>query len=363
VSNPLGGVTRYEFAEAAGSPVLRQRTTPATAATPGGTQAMLHDASGFLSAQDDESGMRTCWLRDELGRETLRVEGLLAGTDCATVTTDAANWPAGATGVMTEWHPDWKLPVRRAEPGQLTVDTYHGQPDRVRGGVANCAAGIGLLPGGRAPALLCFRDVVRTADASGGLGLIGATPAFPPVPQGAWTYDARGQVLTAFDASAGGMTRFSYFTDSTSEHAAGDLHAVTNAAGHVTTFVRYNGSGQWLERHDPNGLQTRRWFDARQRMVALDEGGRMTSFGYDARGALAELHEVDGTTQYRYDPTGRLTGIVTPRGDRIEYGLDLAGNRIHESLYDYTGVLRRRVMRTFDVQGRLVQQTGREIGR
>lgn len=78
-----------------------------------------------------------------------------AGTEpspaCSAVTGagTGAGLPTGSRKVSTQWHPDWSLASKVAEPGRITMSVYNGRPDPFNGNaIVSCAPGTVLLPDG-----------------------------------------------------------------------------------------------------------------------------------------------------------------------------------------------------------------------
>lgn len=61
---------------------------------------------------------------------------------------------------------------------------------------------------------------------------------------------------------------------------------------------------------------------------------------------------------YSCDNAHRLVAVYDNLGNRVDYTLDVAGNRIAENVIDPVGSLRRQLSRTFDSLSRMVQLTG-----
>lgn len=147
-------------------------------------------------------------------------------------------------------------------------------------------------------------------------------------------------------------------------YTVGDLHTVTNAAGHVTEFTSYDKAGRVLQMVDPSGVVTditytpRGWVNA----VAVTAPGltaRTTGYTYDAAGQLTGVSTPDGTSvTYTYDDAHRLVGAKDAKGNEVAYTLDNMGNRVSEEVKDPTGVLQRTISRSFDALNRLQQTTG-----
>jgi YD repeat-containing protein len=311
-------------------------------------------------------GTKTCYAHDAAGRnlERARVEGLSQFTACSTVTPDNAVLPTGSRKASAEWHPDWRLPARVAEPGRITTHVYNGQPDPFNGGaIASCAPATALLPDGKPIAVLCKEVQQATTDTDGHLGFGAALQAGVSKRETRWTYNAAGQVLTEDGprTDVSDITTYEYYTDTTADHTLGDLKKLTNAAGQATQFTRYNRHGQVLESIDPNNVVTTHTYDLRQRLLSVDAGGRITTYTYDAAGQLKKVTLPEGSwIGYDYDGAHRQTAVYDHSGNRIDYVLDNAGNRIGENAKDPGGALQRQLSRSIDALGRVQQTTGRE---
>src|SRR5207237_52633 len=114
-------------------------------------------------------GRRSCYLSDPTRNvETTRVEGLANTVTCSSVTGSGATLPSGSRKTSTQWHPDWRLRAKVAEPGKLTTYVYNGQPDPFNGNaIASCAPSTALLPDGKPIVVLCKQVEQATTDANG----------------------------------------------------------------------------------------------------------------------------------------------------------------------------------------------------
>ncbi len=99
--------------------------------------------------------------------------------------------------------------------------------------------------------------------------------------RGTYTYNSFGQVLTANGprTDVSDVTTYTYYSCTTG-HECGQLHTVTNALSHVTTYDTYNAHGQPLTITDPNGVVTTLTYDARQRLTSRTVGSEQTTFDY-----------------------------------------------------------------------------------
>ncbi len=349
------------------------RSQPAGAGCAASTSAQTYDANGNTASKDDFNGTRACYAHD-LSRnlETTRIEGLANTAVCSSVTPANAALPVGSRKTSTTWHPDWRLETKRAEAGRITTSVYNGQPDPFNANaIASCAPAAALLPDGKPIAVLCKQVEQATTDANGSQGF-GATLQ-PGVTNRAtsWTYNQYGQALTEDGprTDVSDITTYAYYTDtaftgtgaSAEGHTLGDLQTMTNAAGKVTQYTKYNKHGQLLESIDPNGVVTVNTYDLRQRLLSTSVGGQTTSYTYDAVGQLTRVTQPDASyIGYEYDAAHRQKAVFDNRGNRIDYVLDNAGIRTAENVKDPSGALRRTLSRSIDALGRVQQTTGRE---
>lgn len=228
----------------------------------------------------------------------------------------------------------------------------------------------------------------------------------------AWTYNTRGQVLTAtqtdpvtaatrtttttyceqsgvtagtcprvglvtsVDGARTDLTDQTTFTYRTSDHAScvaspsscpyrtGDLWKVTNALGHVTETLAYDGAGRPLSVKDANGIVTeftyhpRGWMTSRTVKGATVADDRSTLIDYWPTGLVKRVTQSDGSyAQYSYDAAHRLTDIADSAGNTIHYTLDNAGNRTGEHTRDPNGALKRTLSRVHNQLGQLQSQS------
>ncbi len=373
VTTPYGNSLALGVALVANSPVVTTRSQPAGSGCMASTSNMGYDANGNVDLEDDFNGSRVCRKHD-LGRnlETMRVEGLANTQACVAVTVPGAALPAGSRKVSTDWHPDWRLPRRTAEPGRRTTLIYNGQPDPFNSNaIASCAPASVTLPDGKPIALLCRQVEQATTDPDGSQGFNAALQAGVVARDQRWTYNQHGQVLSHDGprTDVADITTYTYYADTAFNgagqnavgHTVGDLQSMTNAAGQTTTYGLYNRQGQLVQMTDPNGVTTTNAYDLRQRLLSTSTAGLSASYTYDAVGQLVRSTQADGSyTGYAYDAAHRQVAVFDNLGNRIDYTLDNAGNRVAENVKDPGGTLRRQLTRSIDALGRVQQTTGRE---
>ena len=263
--------------------------------------------------------------------------------------TALSSLPTGSRLISTQWHPDWRLETRIAEPKKLTTLTYNGQG-------ASCAPST-VLVDGKPPAVICTRTEQATTDESGAAGF--AATVTGTARTWRYTYTTYGRVLTATDPN-NRVTSYSYHPDNDADLGKrGNVASITNAANHTTFITDYNPHGQPTRIVDPNGVVTVLTYDPRMRLTGRTVGNEATVFGYDPVGQMTSVNLPDGARlTYSYDAAHRLTAINDHKGNRIDYTLDAMGNRITEKRKDPGGVLVGNIARVIDALNRVQQVTG-----
>jgi YD repeat-containing protein len=365
VVNPNGSSAGLAATSVNGRTYLSGQSQAAGAGCTASTSGQALDANGNPLSRDDFNGTRSCYVHDPSRfLQTGLVEGLAQSADCAAVTAAGAALPAGARRTTTQWHPDWSFTIKVAAPGQITTSIYNGQPDPFNGNaIASCAPSSAVLPDGKPIAVLCKQVEQSTTDADGHLGFSAGLQAGVANRVSTWTYDARGQVLSSTGprTAVNDTTTSVYYVDTTADHTSGDRYTVTNAAGEVTTFNRYDKYGNVLQSTDANGNVTLNTYDARQRLLTRSLGGETTTYTYDAVGQLTKATQVDGSwVGYEYDDAHRQVAVKDHLGNRIDYQLDNTSNKTGQSVKDPSGNLRRSMAQVLDALGRTQQTSGSE---
>jgi YD repeat-containing protein len=139
-------------------------------------------------------------------------------------------------------------------------------------------------------------------------------------------------------------------------YQAGDLHAITDPQGHVTTIASYDGAGRITRTTDANGINIDLTYTPRGWLASRSMGGATTSFTYTPYGAVQTVTDPDGVaTTYGYDAAHRLVKITDAQGNYIQYTLDAAGNKTAEQTYDASGTLHKSLTRSFNTLGQLTR--------
>lgn len=363
VTLPNGQQNDWGAANVLGRPLLASKSQPAGSGCEASTSQLEYDARGNVASRVDFDGSRTCFAYDGRRREVARVEGLPGNASCSTVLPEGAALPAGARRITTAWHPLWSLPTMTVAPLRRTTSVYHGQPDPLTGTTANCTSASAMPDGSPLP-LLC-KQVEQALLPSG------ADDTAVTAKVATYTYDASGRMLTAADGK-GQATTYAYWPDTAFTgadpdgigHTAGDLQSVTDASAHVTQFSDYDKAGRLRRRVDATGVATQtsytpRGWVSQVKVTAASLADRVTTFEYDNTGLRTRVTSPDGTvTTYSYDAAHRLVSAADARGNRVDYTLDVMGNRVAEEVRDASNNVVRTITRSFDALNRLQQVTG-----
>jgi YD repeat-containing protein len=362
VIDPKGAANNVTSVNVSGVNLQVGSSQPAGSGCAGATSNQVFDASGNAIQRDDFNGNRVCMSYDAARNiEVARVEGLPGSAVCTDLLMPGAVLPTGSRKVTTQWHPDWHIAARVAQPKRLTTSVYNGQPDPFNGNaVASCAPPTALLPDGRPVVVLCKQVQQATADESGALGLDAPLDATVPSRTWLYTYNSYGQVLVTIDPR-GSATTNTYYTSTTADYSSGDLQQVQNAVGQVTLYPQYNAHGQVLRSVDANGVITEYGYDLRQRLALVRVAGQATTYEYWPNGLIKRVTQPDSSyIAYEYDDARRLIAISDSQANRFEYTLDSFGIRTEERVLDPAGSLRRQLTRVPDALGRIQRVTGRE---
>ncbi len=138
-----------------------------------------------------------------------------------------------------------------------------------------------------------------------------------------WTRNEHGQPLT-HRLQNGGIVAYEYYGTNEVGGALGDLKAVTDPMGHVTSYA-WDSAGLPAAVTDARSNTTAFLYDWRGRLQAITNAdGTSTSYQYDAYGNRTNMtDELGRSTALTYDQYNRLHTICDPLGrtTTYEYGL------------------------------------------
>jgi RHS repeat-associated protein len=275
----------------------------------GTAAAYTYDSNGNVTSRTDWNGTQTSFSYTTDGRDLRSFSTQAVGT-------------AVAFSTSTSWHSAFRLPVQITE-GNRRTDFTHDSSGNV-----------------------LTRKVTDTATSVERIWT--------------YTYDAYGRVLTVDGprTDVSDVTTFTHYTCSTGS-ACGQVHTITDALGHTTTFLTYNAHGQPLTLTDSNGVLSVFTYDAMQRVTSRTIGSETTTLEYWPTGLLKKVVLPDGSfTLNTYDAAHRLIRVEDQAGASIEYTLDAMGNRVAEQVYDASAALARTHTRVTDTLNRIWKDVG-----
>ena len=336
VTDPLGSQYTHHFQTILGVAKSTGQSQPAGSGCSTASSQISYDVNGNAISRADFNGNKTCYAFDvSRNLEIARVEGVDSTGNCPG---DLISYtPASGSSerkILTDWHADYRLPVRITEAGRETGFVYdtHGNvtqqqiKDTATNAVRTWNIGYVYHANIAGAMLQKIEDGPRTDVAD-----ITTTDYYPP------------------DAACSG----GHFG------CRSQILSITNALGHVTQISRYDAHGQPEQIVDPNGLTTALTYDVRQRLLTRTVGTEITSYQYDGVGQLKKITFPDSRfISYSYDPAHRLTEIADNLGNRAHYTLDAMGNRIKEEWFDAGNNLAKTQQREFDALNRLWKDIG-----
>ena len=319
ITDELGNVRDFEFSVINGEAKLTRLSGP-SAQCGNRFSSLNYVAEGSLSAATDFNNRQHTFAHDARGRRTRHTESVGAPQQRTT---------------ETDWHAVYSVPVEERVKNaagtvvQRTVYTHDALGNVLSVTVSDPVAG-------------SSRTLTATRDSEGRLLTI----------DGPRTDVSDITTYTYFDAEDPACAS----SPTTCSFRKGDLKSVTNALGHTTHFLRYDGAGRLLESRDANGLVSTFTYTPRGWLASRTVGGLTTAITYTAVGDVESVTTPDGRSlTYTYDTARRLTAVRDQRGHRIEWTLDNAGNRTAENVKDASGTLRRTLTQQFNTLGRLSQ--------
>ncbi len=319
VTNSLGKRTSYTFDD--NNKPLKVEGH-ASASCIAANQGYEYNSDGLVTSKTDWRGTQTQYSYDQRGLETLRIEAV--GT-------------AEMRQVKTQWHPQFRLPVAIIESGKTTRLTYDKQGQ-----------------------LIQRTEIDTQSPRTMWQQLVGSYP------ERSWQYRYNdNNLLESVDGPLRGkadITRFEYDN-------AGNRNAVINALGHRSEITAFTSQGLPLAVIDANGVKTTLAYNARgwltHKTLHSAAGEELTQYRYtgasDYTGAgLVKTVTLPngGELHYEYDSARRLVAEINSAGERIDYTLDLEGNRLAKTITAANGELIQSQRQVFDELSRLLQSIG-----
>jgi len=349
-TDSLGTQRTYNFQDLVGNSRLTSITGPVCQHCMGNT--MTYDANGYLASVKDWNNNETDYTFDGAGLLDTLVEGKGTAVQRTTNTT---------------WDTVHRVPTEKA-----VLDANN-----------NMLSDVQWQRNARGePLARCEIDLGNAATS----GYVCSSTGSVPAGVRRWTYtycdavDATQCPLVGLLLSVTGprtdltqTTTYSYYLTSSASNCGtasaacyqiGDLHQVTDALGHVTTILSYDGAGRVVTSQDANDIYTdytytpRGWLHSKTIRVTSDNSpsslDAVSTIGYTPYGAVNSVTDPDGVVYtFSYDPAHRLTDVYDALGKHIHYTLDAAGNKTGEQTFTEAGALVRSVSRHYNALGEL----------
>lgn len=290
-----------------------------------------YDVNGYPSSYTDFNGNVTNVTHNAVGLETQRIE--------------AKNTTAQRT-TNTTWDSTLRVPLTR------TILNASGTTVALSGWVYN-TRGQALASCDMDPAIPAAASYVCSITSTPPAGVRRTLSTYCDTVDGTQC-PVVGLKLSDQDPRAN-LTSYTYYLTDSAAAKHGDVKTVTDALGHVTTYLSYDGSGRPTSVQDPNGIVTTLTYKPRGWLASHSVGGATTTFTYTPFGAIETVTDPDGVVfTYAYDDAHRLTKITDGAGNSIQYTLDVAGNRTAENIYPAGSTTPvRSLTRHFNTLGRL----------
>lgn len=314
VKGPLGQVETYKFSVLQGVPKITEIDRAANGTVAAATKTFSYDANGYTASITDWNGNITGYTNNGRGQPTQIVYASTTPNAQTTNIAYDATWP--------------HLPYSIATNG-VTAEMIYAS---ARGD---------LLTG----------TLIDTT-----------TQTAPYVTKGqkrTWTYTwtSTGQLLSAQ------QPRTDVTAKTTLAYAGGTLTSITDALGHATNVITYQGGGLPLTVYDPNGVKTtyayspRNWLTSS--ILTTSVGTLTSSFTYDSAGNLTRATLPDGSyLAYGYDDAHRANLITNALNETQNITYNSAGNITQALWKNASAVNKFSQTATYDSLGRMLTSVG-----
>lgn len=293
------------------------------------------DSAGAVETTDYDSNGNPTKSVDKNGLVTLttwNARGLPESTTTAAGT-------AQARTTLTEWHPQFRKPIKVVEPGKVTLYEYDADgrlTSTIQGSPA--ASRTSARADGSVQALRSISS--RAALKSAGY----------EVQESSVEYNSAGQPITTI-APNGAATSYTYDSN-------GNQIAITNALNHTSKTLAYDAAGRALKTQDENGVITENHYDEAGRLTSTITNGQTTAYSYDAAGRQTSVTYPDGSQSHTtYDAAGNTASTTDAQGNTTTYTYDSNGNQLTESLTDVSGNTRQISRRDYNSRNQLEKST------
>jgi YD repeat-containing protein len=253
----------------------------------GNTQAQTrYNTVGKPIRRQAHDGQVTYYQYDARGRETERA--VYSTSFKATTTRPALNLASSVTS--TQWHATWNLPMKVAEPGQITAYVYN-----------TAGSNTGL-------------STVQTTDATG-VAKFNSVKIGSTLTTG-WSYNASQLPTTVVEKTDAAETnRWTLVYN-----AAGNLTKITDTTTAQSINLTSDVAGRVIKLVGSNGAQASFTPNARGQLVRAATPTKTVDFIIDGRGLINEIKFNGGRwIKYSYNANQRLIQVMDNMGNIERY--------------------------------------------
>ena len=293
----------------------------------GAIETTEYDTNGYPVKSVDKNGLVTL--------TTWNDRGLPESTTTAAGT-------AQARTTITEWHSQFRKPIKVVEPNRVTLYEYDADGKLTNTTQGSPAATTSQMSARNASIHL---QTMRSLSSRAALKSAGYE-----IQESSMEYNSAGQPTTTI-APNGAVTAYAY-------DKAGNQISATNALNHISKTLEYDAAGRALKTQDENGLVTTNVYDIAGHLTNSTTNGQTTTYQYDAAGRQTKVIYPDGSySQTSYDAAGNTATTNDANGNSTTYTYDSNGNQLTETLTDAQGIPRQTSRRDYNSRNQLEKFT------
>lgn len=276
-----GQSTTYNFTTVKGQKLLASTQTTGTNSCPSAAASLTYDANGFVSQSTDFNNNTSTY--------SYNIDGVLLSKTVASGTSAAYTTTYTYTNVSSNDPFDLTRIVGTGADGKGVMQYDYTYTSTTRG---------------REIATSKFTDLLTGAPARN------STFSYVTYGNGAIQTITSSRVLPAGSAT----TTAAYDT-------TGNLSAVTDAVGNVSSQSNFNGLGLPATITDPNGVATSMGYDSRGRTISMSTPGvGSLSISYRGDGKVLSINRSDGSASgFAYSSYGRLISQSNGLGEVVSF--------------------------------------------
>jgi RHS repeat-associated protein len=360
VTDALGNVTTYEFAEVNRTRRVVRTVGPCASCGGGGSQEQkwTYDSAGRVASREDVGGKITRYQYDAVTGDLLFVKDPLLNTTAYTY------YPDGRVKTITTPENSTKAFVYGSAGPETVTESITSRLSRSTRVEYDANTGLPMKTFDARGKATTYEYDPTTHDL---LAVRGPMNAPPKKPSSRFEYDPMGRLKTVWDAldrptsmtydNHGRVKTVTYPDNTTAEFGydmGGRRTSVTDALGRTASSV-YDRFGRLEATQDPLRNVTRQDYDLMSRLTSLtDAEGRTTRFEYDGYGRLTRTVYPGGGIESRsYNQEGWLSSSTDRAGVTTTYVYDALGRLVSNAYSNQAPA----TSFEYDVMGRVKSMT------